>query len=139
MKVFFDTSAFVKRYVEEPGSDRVQELCAAADSVILSVLCFPEMISTLNRLVREKKVQSKDYADLKGRMLDDLRDAEVVNLTPRVVARAVQLLEGGPLRALDALHLGCAAEVAADAVVSADDRQLEAGRRFGLRVVDVRR
>ena len=28
MKVFFDTSVFVKRYVEESGSDQVQDICA---------------------------------------------------------------------------------------------------------------
>ncbi|MHB8763002.1 MAG: type II toxin-antitoxin system VapC family toxin [Deferrisomatales bacterium] len=138
MRVFFDTSAFVKRYVEEPGSDRVQELCAGADSLALSVLCLPELISTLNRLVREKKLHRTNYADLKARVLEDLRDAEVVNLTPGVVAQAVRFLEGSPLRALDALQLGCAAEVDPDVVVSADERQLEAGRRAGLPVVDVR-
>jgi len=138
LRVFFDTSALVKRYVEEPGSDQVQELCAGADSLTLSVLCFPEMISTLNRLVREKRIHGSTYGELKARMLEDLGDAEVVNLTPGVVARAVRFLETSPLRALDALPLGCAAEVEADVVVSADDRQLEAGRRAGLPVVDVR-
>jgi predicted nucleic acid-binding protein len=138
MKAFFDTSAFVKRYVEEPGSDRVQDLCAGADSLALSVLCFPEMISTLNRLVRERKITPTDYADLKTRMLADLEDVQVVNLTPEVVAQAVRFLEESPVRALDALHLGCAAEFAADLLVSADDRQLDAGRRAGLEVVDVR-
>jgi predicted nucleic acid-binding protein len=59
MRVFFDTSAFVKRYVDEPGSDCVQELCSRADQIALSVVCFPEMISTLNRLVRERKVSTQ--------------------------------------------------------------------------------
>ena len=30
MKVFFDSSAFAKRYIEEPGSDTVENLCAQA-------------------------------------------------------------------------------------------------------------
>lgn len=139
MKAFFDTSAFVKRYVEEPGSERVQALCAAADSLALSVLCLPEMISTLNRLVRERKITETDYARLKTRIVEDLECVRVVNLTPEVVARAVRYLEESSLRALDALHLGCATEVAADAFASADDRQLNAGRRAGLAVEDVRR
>jgi len=82
MRVFFDTSAFVKRYVAEPGSDRVQELCSRADQITLSVVCFPEMISTLNRLVRERKITKEQYAGLKGAMaegLEDIGDAGAVN------------------------------------------------------------
>ncbi len=138
MRVFFDTSAFVKRYVEEPGSEHVQELCSGADRLVVSVLCLPEMISTLNRLVRERKIAHAAYSALKALILEDLEQAEVVNLTASVVARAVRLLEENPLRALDALHLGCAAEISPDVFVSADERQIEAGRRAGLDVVDVR-
>jgi predicted nucleic acid-binding protein len=89
--------------------------------------------------VRERKITRTDYAGLKARLLEDLEDVEVVNLTASVVARAVRLLEENPLRALDALHLGCAAEVAPDVFVSADDRQVNAGRQAGLDVVDVRK
>src|SRR3989304_2817763 len=105
MRVFFDTSAFVKRYVGEAGSDRVQELCSRADQITLSVVCFPEMISTLNRLVRERKITKEQYAGLKGAMVEDLEDIEIVNVVPSVVGCAVRLLEDNPLRALDALHL----------------------------------
>lgn len=139
MKAFFDTSAFVKRYVEEAGSQRVQALCSRADDLALSVLCFPEMISTLNRLVRERRVTREQYARLKTRMLADLADIEIVNLTSAVVARAVRLLEDCPLRTLDALQLGCAVEVGSSVFVSADQRQIEAGRQAGLVVEDAGR
>ena len=52
MKVFLDTSAFAKRYVGENGSDKVAVLCQRADSLIVSVMCLPELISALSRLVR---------------------------------------------------------------------------------------
>jgi uncharacterized protein len=139
MKVFFDTSAFVKRYVEESGSDQVQDICANAESVVLSVICFPEMISTLNRLVREGKFTEAHYAEVKQSMGEDLQDILFVNLTPSVIGRAVRLLEKNPLRAMDALHLASAVETKTDLFVSADDRQIDAARRAGLPVVDVSR
>ena len=52
MRVFFDTSAFVKRYVEETGSVQVLDLCLQADTLVLSVILLPEVISTLCPLVR---------------------------------------------------------------------------------------
>jgi len=33
MRVFFDTSALAKRYVEEEGSEQVRALCATADAL----------------------------------------------------------------------------------------------------------
>lgn len=137
MRVFFDTSAFVKRYVEEPGSERVQQICTAASEVSLSVLCFPEMISTLCRLVREGRINAEQYAELKKTMVADLADLEIINAVPSVVGCAVRLLEGSTLRALDALHLGCAIEARVDLFASADNRQIQAGRKAGLRVEEV--
>ncbi|MCP4700719.1 MAG: type II toxin-antitoxin system VapC family toxin [Gammaproteobacteria bacterium] len=52
MKIFFDTSALVKRYIEKSGSVKVQELCEEADELIVSIICLPEMLSSFNRLRR---------------------------------------------------------------------------------------
>ena len=37
MRVFRDTSAFVKKYIEEPGTDKVVEVCGRAGELLLSV------------------------------------------------------------------------------------------------------
>jgi predicted nucleic acid-binding protein len=71
-------------------------------------------------------------------MVEDLEDIEIVHIAPSVVGCAVRLLEDNLLRALNALHLGCAIEARADVFASADGRQVEAGRRSGLTVEDVR-
>ncbi len=52
MKVFFDTSSFVKRFVEEVGSKQVDDIIQRASEVGLSIICFPEIISALNRKLR---------------------------------------------------------------------------------------
>ncbi|MCY3020245.1 MAG: type II toxin-antitoxin system VapC family toxin [Planctomycetota bacterium] len=133
MNAFFDSSAFAKRYVEETGSDAVQELCAQVDVLALSVLCVPEIVSALNRSVRERRITAQQYATVKRRLLEDVRDAVVVNLTPGVVAAAVALLEAHPLRAADALQVACAQQWKAELFVSADERQRGAARESGLK------
>ena len=137
MKVFLDTSAFAKRYVAEPGSDKVMATCQQADSLVVSVICLPELISTLCRLVREKKLAKADYRKLKGDAMADLADADICQVTPTVLASGVSLLESHPLRAMDALHVACALAVAPDFFVSADHRQCSAARKAGLKIVDV--
>ena len=137
MKVFLDTSAFAKRYVAEPGTDKVLELCQQADSLVVSVICLPELISTLSRLLREKKFSKADYQRLKGDAMADLADIDICQITPEILVSVVPLLETYPLRAMDALHLACALAVEPDFFISADHRQLSAARKAGLNIVDV--
>ena len=137
MKVFLDTSAFAKRYVAEQGSDKVLAVCQQADSLILSVICLPELISTLSRLVRERKLAKAAYRKLKSDAMADLADVDICQITPEILAAVVSLLESHPLRAMDALSVACALACDPDAFVSADHRQLSAARKAGLKGADV--
>jgi predicted nucleic acid-binding protein len=132
-----DTSAFAKRYIAEQGSGQVLALCQAADSLVASVICLPELISTLSRLLREKRLTKAEYRRLKGDAMTDLADIDICQITLEVLVSVVALLESHPLRALDAIHVACALAVQPDKFVSADHRQLAAARQAGLKVVDV--
>jgi len=137
LKIFLDTSAFAKRYIAEQGSDKVLALCHQAENLVVSVICLPELISTLSRLVREKKLTKAAYQKLKIEAMVDLEDADICQTTSQVLASVVSLLEAHPLRAMDALHVACALNYGPDVFVSADHRQLSAARKAGLKVVDV--
>jgi uncharacterized protein len=137
VKVFLDTSAFAKRYVAEQGSDKVIALCQKADSLVVSVICLMELISTMSRLVREKKLNKVDYQKLKVEAMADLADVDICQMTAEVQISVLSLLESYPLRALDAIHVACALNVKPDVFVSTDHRQLAAARKLGLKTVDV--
>ena len=112
----------------------MEAACAEATSLGLSVLCIPEIVSALNRRLREHTLTRTQYASAKDRLVEEVLDAEVINLTTSVIATSVCLLEASPIRALDALQVACAVEWEADLFVSYDTRQLEAARRAGLKV-----
>lgn len=137
MRVFFDTSALAKRYVEEKGSAQVHEICAEAQSLGVSVLVLPELISTLCRLVREGRLASEDYGRLKATLHTDFSDVDLCDLSQAAFDRSLLCLERYPLRALDALHVGSALAYEPDLFVSADHRQIEAAGQEGLAVVDL--
>lgn len=137
MKVFLDTSAFAKRYVAEQGSDRVLAACQEADILVVSIICLPEFISTLSRLVREKRLTQPNYRRLKSDAMADLADVDVCQITQEVLASVVALLETNSLRAMDAIHVAGALACGSDVFLSADHRQLAAARKAGLKVVDV--
>ena len=137
MNVFLDTSALAKCYVAESGSAQVLSLCQQAERLVVSIICFPELISTLSRLQREKKLNHEQYTQLKQSIQNDLANVEICQLTPDVLTAVVPLLESSPLRAMDAIHVVCARIVGACVFVSADQRQLVAARDAGLSVIDV--
>lgn len=134
MRVFFDTSAFVKRYVSEDGTDAVLAWCDQATEIGLSGIALPEIISAFCRLKREEKVTDLQYRQLKSLLLADIEDAAICDLTPAVLAQAVSCLENNVLRGMDAIHIGSAVALRADVFVSADRRQRDAAARAGLRV-----
>ncbi len=134
MRVFFDTSAFVKRYVSEAGTDVVLEWCDRATEIGLSGIALPEIISAFCRLRREARITDTQYRQLKSLLLADIEDAAVCDLTPAVLGQAVSSLESSVLRGMDAIHIGSAVVLQADVFVSADARQREAATRAGLRV-----
>ena len=137
MKAYLDSSSFAKRFVEEKGSDRAEATCAQASELGLSVLCVPEIVSALNRRQREHTLTRGQYTEAKRRLLDDVRDADIINLTVSVIGTAITILEASPVRALDALHVACALEWGAELFASSDKRQLKAARRAGLKTREI--
>jgi uncharacterized protein len=136
-RVFFDSSAFAKRYVDEAGTAEVLEWCDKATELALSVVAVPELVSAFRRLVREKRLTEKQYARIKADLRADLVDALLCETSPQVVQRAIDALETMPLRGMDAVHIGSALVCGADVFVSSDARQSAAASRFGMRVVTV--
>ena len=137
MNIFLDSSALAKRYVQEPGSDRLEEILFSASSLGISVICLPEVVSALCRIRRERKLSQPQYLKAKQALFEDIDDTSVVNVTDQVVARAIELLERWPLRSSDSLHVASAAEWAADLFVSSDARQCAAARAYGLQVEEL--
>jgi hypothetical protein len=132
--VFFDTSSFVKRFVKEVGSEQAIIITCNASEVGLSIVCFPEIISALNRKLRSGFITKEIYAELKNEILQDIEDIDIVNLTPGVLEVTTDLLENNVLRSLDAIHIACALAWQAELFVSSDERQVTAAKQAGLKV-----
>lgn len=92
----------------------------------------PEIVSGLNRRKREGVLTCRDYRSAKTQLLEDVRDATILQATPATISQAVKLLESQSLRAMDALHLACALEWRADLFVTSDRRQWKAAIAMGL-------
>ena len=137
MKVFFDSSAFAKRYIVEPGSDKVEKICSESTALGVSSICLPEIISALCRLRRQSVIAEDEYESAKQALLKDLVDVLICNITLSVIKQSIHILESSRVRTLDALHIACALEFDAEAFVSSDIQQLSAAKTAGLKVLKV--
>lgn len=133
MKTFFDSSAFAKRYIAEKGSIVVDDICRNTDALALCIICVPEIISALNRRLREKHIVLHDYITAKTQLIDDMRDVEIINLTHDVIAHSISILENNVVRAMDALHVASAHAWGADLFVSSDKNQVKAAQKQGMK------
>jgi len=137
MRIFFDSSAFAKRYVSEEGTDAVVQWCDRAAEIALSGIALLELISAFCRLRRESKISEAQYQQLKDSLLADIEDAAICDLTPIVLAHSIASLERNTLRGMNAIHIGSAVAMQADLFVSADARQCAAAAAAGLQVAAV--
>lgn len=137
MKFYFDSSALLKRYIAEKGSDLVDGLFLEADSVTVSSICLPEIVSALSRLRREKKLNAHQYNQCKRAAIEDFVAFEVCPVSPEIVRTAIHVLEHSDLRASDALHVASAIHTKVSRFVSSDAKQITTAKEFNLTVNSV--
>jgi hypothetical protein len=135
-EVFFDTSAFVKRYIHEPGSDKAARLLED-NNVVVSSLCLPETISTCSRLLREERITTDNYGFIKHQLFKDSESMDVVPVDDYVISLSMDLLENGMIRTLDALHVASALSQGIEEFATSDKQQAVAAEQAGLSVVVV--
>ena len=134
MKLVIDSSSIAKKYVQEEGSDKLDHFLANASELAFCVIMVPEIVSGLNRRLRERVLTAAEYGAIKKQLLVDVRDAIVLQITPAVIFRTVNILENNVLRALDAVHVACAIEWQADLFLTSDKRQFIAAKKSKLHV-----
>ena len=135
MRVFIDSSALVKKYIKEKGTEQIIEELSKAEKVYVSLISLPETFSALNRLKRDRLITSHHYVQLKQNVLNDFKNFYICQVTAEVIASPLKLLERHPIKTMDAIHLASALEIKADLFISADLKQLKAASKSKIKVL----
>ncbi|HTF90449.1 MAG TPA: type II toxin-antitoxin system VapC family toxin [Planctomycetota bacterium] len=104
---FLDSSALVKLYIREPGTDAMLDLAGKAETrfTVLS-LARVECRAALRRRQRSRDLSEATASKVLAQVDTDLRDFfSVQPVDDSVISRAAQLIDKHPLRAYDALQL----------------------------------
>lgn len=105
---FWDSSALVPLIVEEPRSKSCRALQRAHRGPIVWVLTRVELVSAVQRLVRDRMLRAGDVPEARRRIEALERRWSEVTAVDLVRDRAERALAVHPLRAADAMQLGAA-------------------------------
>jgi predicted nucleic acid-binding protein len=129
--LYVDSSALMKRYVDEHDSNAAIELMNSDPVLVTSRLTEVEVRRNLARLL------NGDILDAQRQALSvDLDAFALVGLDPTTMNEAARIGEQTLCRSLDAIHLGAAMRSGrTTTVLTFDVRQARAAREVGLNVI----
>jgi len=131
MTLYVDSSALLKRYVEERDSEVAESLLATDSVLVTSRLTEIEVRRNLARLL-----DPDDAVQAKRLFTEDLDAFALVHLDATTCSSAARIAEQTGCRSLDSIHLAAAQRAgSATTVLTFDIRQAQAARSIGLAVI----
>jgi len=139
LKVYLDSSAIVKRYVLEEGSNKVKEIYLeafnGAATLHFSVWNVGEVLGALDTYYRRNWLESEDYRAARESFIAEtvrlikLGVAKVVPVKSKLLAQSWLLVEKHHIYEADALQIVSAKNLGADQLLSGDQRLVDISRK----------
>ncbi len=141
MKFFFlDTSALVKRYHSEKGTDKIDKIFSEDDrAIVISSISITEMVSALNRKKEEKIILKEDLKITLSKFFHDaIKDFLIIELDGEHIKGSIMLVLKRNIRTLDALQLAVALGMKELKVtfVCADKKLVSVAEKEGLQTIN---
>ncbi|MBI2353601.1 MAG: type II toxin-antitoxin system VapC family toxin [Deltaproteobacteria bacterium] len=133
MIYYLDSSALVKRYAAESGSDRVMALVEGDQKIAVSWLAVPETLSAVARRAKGGAISTADLASIRGQLNRDMQRFMLVDVCGAPVYGIETLIARHALRGADSIHLSTAlwlrkATKSTVVLVASDNELLAAAR-----------
>ena len=108
MFLYLDSSALVKRYIDEPHSEDVARLIDETSGIMTSAISRVEVGSALARAARGNRLDAEGARGAQQQFAEDWSDLAKVAVTDTLLTRAEGLAWKHGLRAYDAVQLAAA-------------------------------
>lgn len=111
--LYFDSSALIKHYVQETGSDRVHRKLRdeekASRPAFTSVLTFAEIEAALSRRAKDNSLAQSEYLRVRTKFESDwVLGLSPIDLGPDVLAIVRGVVDHFALKGADVVHLASA-------------------------------
>ena len=142
--LYLDTSAWLKLYVEETGTDLITDAVDGAEIVCTHLLAYTELRAALARAERKQRIASADRRRIVQAIDSHWPSMNIVQPTETLIRRAADLSERHALRGFDSIHLAAGEALAlqvmpVSTLFASFDRKLnQAAKALGLAVLPLR-
>lgn len=139
---YFDTSALVKAFLVEKGTERTKRFLLKDDFTATATITYAEMYSGFSRKRREGGISANQSHVICQEFELYWPTCLHVELTSEILELARDLMKQHPLRAFDAIHLASAIQLKRGmaesiTIIAADERLLQAAKAEALVVINV--
>jgi len=140
--IYLDTSALIKRYIWESGSEQVRHVFRENGVIVTSKIAYPEVYAAFTRRMREGHLVPIRYRQVCRLFEREWRAYLIVEVHDEVLHLSRDLIKKYPLRGFDALHLASAKSLGRQlrttiTFVCADQRLLESAKAEGFELLAV--
>lgn len=106
--IYLDSSALVKRYMEETGSNAIELLLTNAEVAVVSRLAYPETLSAITRRHKADDISENDFNKIKQQFKSDWQALTIIEMHHDVLQFIDKVIDKDALRGADSIHLSSA-------------------------------
>ncbi len=138
MVVYFDTSALIKKYLSEKGSENLISFLDSVDMAYISSLTILETFSVFSRAFHSKTISRGDFEYSKNIFTEELSSFTVIEMDKKVREIVVNQFDLHHINTLDMIQLCCAIQFQdiIDIVAVSDLRLKKAFVNHGFAIFD---
>jgi predicted nucleic acid-binding protein len=129
MRVFIDTSSLFKKYIEENGSKKLEELLGSVSEIIIAPITILEVNSILERRLKEKSINSLDAKWIEKEFLLDYDYFGIIEFNDDLVRECIRVVRRYQLKVLDGIQLSSAIFSRPQLFIVSDLRLFEAAKK----------
>lgn len=107
--LYLDSSALVKGYIQEKGSNFVRNLLNKEEELFTSILSYAEVLAAFRKKYRAKGIGEAAYSKARDRfILDWVLRVNALQMDTGTMTAVPELVEQFPLKGADAVQLSAA-------------------------------
>ncbi|MGA2386693.1 MAG: type II toxin-antitoxin system VapC family toxin [Candidatus Bathyarchaeia archaeon] len=147
LRFYLDTSAMLKHYVTEPGTEIMDTIYDKAEtgdlSITISLWNIGEFLGALDQKRRRGWLSEKEFERLEKNFADELlkfirlKSIEIIPVQTQILTETWNVLMNYHLYEADALQIATCIESKNDALISSDEKLVDASRKNGLKALHI--
>ncbi len=139
--IYFDSSALVKRYVEEEGTNKVKAIIDNSHIITTSKLTYPEILSAFSRKYKAGDISKSNFYRAMDKFESDWNYFLIVEFQDELLPIIKRIVDRYYLRGADSVHLSSALwlkQVTKENIsfIASDTELLKAGKAEDLQVIN---